>query len=230
MEASVPLTLEQVARAGYREVEFAGYFGVKPAQLRRWLDGAGLTAPSAQVPLQDGELGPIFDAGAELGHRYLVLASPSAEQRRSIEDFRGVAAFLNRAGEEARKRHLSIAYHNHDFEFTDIGGMVPYDVLLSETDPDLVSMEVDLYWMAKAGRDPLRYFGAHSGRFRLCHLKDIDSNGNVADVGSGRLDFAQILRQRRKAGLRHFFVEHDQPANPLQSIRTSYHYLSTLAV
>jgi sugar phosphate isomerase/epimerase len=228
MEASVPLTLEQVARIGYKEVEFAGYFGVRPSQLRKWLDDSGLTAPAAHVSLLDGNLEQIFDAAADLGHRYLVQASLPLGQRRSLDEFRGVAASLNQAGEAARRHQLSVAYHNHDFEFGPIGGMVPYDVLLAETDPSLVWMEMDLYWIAKAGRDPLRYFAAHPGRFRLCHLKDIDGVGRITEVGRGQLDFGQILRQQKKAGLRHFFVEHDHPSDPMASARTSYNYLLKL--
>jgi len=105
---------------------------------------------------------------------------------------------------------------------------VPYDVLLAETDPSLVWMDMDLYWIAKAGRDPLRYFAAHPGRFRLCHLKDIDGVGRITEVGRGQLDFGQILRQQKKAGLRHFFVEHDHPSDPMASARTSYNYLLKL--
>jgi sugar phosphate isomerase/epimerase len=163
-----------------------------------------------------------------VGHRYLVQASLSLQQRRSITAFRRTAAALNQAGAAARRHDLSVAYHNHAFEFRPVGGIVPYDVLLAETDPSLVWMEVDFYWMAKAGRDPLRYFAAHQDRFRLCHLKDIDTSGEMTDVGQGRLDFGRILEHRDSSGLRHFFVEHDRPRDAIGSIRTSYEYLRTL--
>jgi sugar phosphate isomerase/epimerase len=228
MEASVPLTLDQVAKLGYKEVEFAGYFGARLSQLRYWLDNAGLTAPAAHVSLLDGNLEPIFDAAAELGHHYIIQASLPPSWRGSVDGFRGVAQLLNQAGEAARRRGLSVAYHNHDFEFRPLGGMVPYDVILAETEPSLVWMELDLYWIAKAGRDPLRYFAAHPGRFRLCHLKDIDGRGQITDVGQGRVDFRRILNQQAKAGLRHFFVEHDNPRDPLASARVSYNYLHDL--
>jgi sugar phosphate isomerase/epimerase len=230
MEANVRTTLESVARIGYEEVEFAGYFGARPTELRSWLDDLGLAAPAAHVPLLDGKLDQLFDAAAELGHRYLVQASLPLWQRRSLDAFRRVAATLNRAGQAAQVRGLFVAYHNHDFEFRPMGGIVPYDVLLAETDPTLVWFEVDLYWMVKAERDPLRYFAAHPGRFRLCHLKDIDESGKMTEVGRGRLDFRQILAQREKAGLRHLFVEHDRPREPLVSIRTSYNHLRSLSL
>jgi sugar phosphate isomerase/epimerase len=229
MQASVSGTLEQVAKVGYQEVEFAGYYGTPPARLRGWLDTLGLRAPAAHVDLLSGNHEEIFDAAAELGHRYVVQASLPWSQQRSLDAFRRTAETLNRAGQAARSRGLSVAYHNHDFEFRPSGGIVPYDVLLAETDPSLVGMEVDLYWMAKADRDPLRYFAAHPRRFPLCHLKDIDNRGRIADVGAGRLDFQRILAQRGKAGLQHLFVEHDHPPDPLHSIRASYRHLRGLA-
>jgi len=226
MEASVPLTLEQVSQIGYREVEFAGYFGTAPAQLRRWLDDLGLSAPSAHLPLQDEKLEQLMDVAAEVGHRYLILASLPWTQRLTLDGFRRAAAGLNRAGEQARARGLSVAYHNHDFEFSRRGGEVPYDVMLQETDPALVYFEVDFYWMVKAGRDPLAYFHHHPGRFRLCHLKDIDKDGKIVDVGQGRIDFPALLAQRKNAGLQHFFVEHDSPKDALASARSSYRFLT----
>jgi sugar phosphate isomerase/epimerase len=225
METSVPLTLEMVAKIGYREVEFAGYFGARPEQLRRWLDDLGLSSPAAHVPVLDGNLNQLFEAAAVLGHRYLVQASLPPQQRVSADSYRRVAAALNRAGEQARRRDLRVAYHNHDFEFSRRDDAVPYDILLQETDPELVTMELDLYWMTKAKRDPLAYFHHHAGRFRLCHLKDMDQRGRMTEVGRGRVDFPAILSQREKAGLRHFFVEHDHPPDPIASVRASYSYL-----
>lgn len=225
MQTSLPLTLETVARIGYSEVEFAGYFGARPAQLRRWLDDLGLTAPAAHVPLLGGNRDQLFDAAAEVGHRYLVQASLPPQKRLSAESFRRVAAALNRAGEEARRRNLRVAYHNHDFEFARTGDAVPYDILLQETDPELVAMDLDFYWMTKARRDPLAYFHHHPGRFRLCHLKDMDERGKITEVGGGRIDFPSILAERDRAGLHHFFVEHDRARDPLASARASFTYL-----
>jgi sugar phosphate isomerase/epimerase len=170
-----------------------------------------------------------MDDAVVMGHEYLVLASLPLTQRITLDGYRRAVAFLNRAGQQARGRGFAVAYHNHDFEFRDRGGIVPYDVLLAETDPALVWFEVDFYWMAKAGRDPLRYFAAHSGRFRLCHLKDIDERGKITEVGRGRFDFQGILRRRAQAGLRHFFVEHDHPREPLESIRESYRHARSLS-
>jgi sugar phosphate isomerase/epimerase len=230
MQADVGRTLEQVAAIGYREVEFAGYFGESPARLRLLLDAVGLSAPSSHFSLadltKDSERG--FDAAEIIGHRYLVVPSLDPEDRRSLDDYRRVAAALNRAGELARARGLRVAYHNHDFELAPIDGALPYDVLLSETDPALVCFEMDFYWMTRGRADPLAYFERHPGRFHLCHLKDMDRRGEMTDVGAGQIHFRTILLRRAQAGLRHFYVEHDHPADPLASIRASHGFLRKL--
>jgi sugar phosphate isomerase/epimerase len=230
MERDVAGTLEAVAAVGYDEVEFAGYFDETPKRIRTLLDGAGLVAPSSHVPLADLTKHPerTFDAAEVIGHRYIVMPWLDPEDRRSLNDYRRVAEALNRAGELARARRLRVAYHNHDFELAPIDGVLPYDLLLSETDPALVWFEMDFYWMTRGGGDPLAYFGRHPGRFHLCHLKDMDRRGEMADVGAGRIDFRKILRKRAEAGLRHFYVEHDHPADPLASIRASYRFVRLL--
>lgn len=232
MQADVARTLERVAEIGYLEVEFAGYFGAAPRRIRELLDGLGLASPSTHLSLR--ELGPELPRTLELaeaiGHRYLVVPSLDETDRRTLDDFRRVAAALNRAGEAARVRGLQVGYHNHDFELAPIEGIRPYDVLLRETDPALVSFEMDFYWMASGGADPLAYFDRHPGRFHLCHLKDMDPAGDMADVGAGRLDFGALLRRRDEAGLRHFYVEHDHPRDPLGSVRASHRFLRSLEV
>jgi sugar phosphate isomerase/epimerase len=194
------------------------------------LDAVGLSAPSSHVSLADltRNSDRTFDAAEVIGHRYLVVPSLDPEDRRSLDDYRRVAATLNRAAENASARGLRVGYHNHDFELDPIDGLLPYDVLLSETDPTLVYFEMDFYWMTRGGADPLAYFGRHPGRFHLCHIKDMDRRGEMADVGTGRIDFRKILRYREAAGLKHFYVEHDHPSDPLGSIRVSYAFLQRL--
>jgi len=230
MQADVGRTLEKVAAIGYREVEFAGYFGESPARIRMLLDAVGLEAPSSHVSLQDLTLDParIFDAAEVIGHRYLVVPSLDPQDRRSLDDYRRVAAALNRAAEIASTRGLWVGYHNHDFELARIGGVLPYDVLLAQTDPTLVCFEMDFYWMTRGRADPVAYLQRHPGRFHLCHIKDMDRRRKMADVGAGRIDFRKILRHREAAGLRHFYVEHDRPVDPLTSIRASYGFLHKL--
>jgi sugar phosphate isomerase/epimerase len=230
MERNLGRTLEKVAAIGYGEVEFAGFFGQSPARIRKLLDSYGLQAPSGHVSLteltQDAERS--FDAAAAVGHRYVIVPSLDPEDRRTLDDFRRVAESLNRAGQAARSRGLRVGYHNHDFELAPIAGALPYDLLLSETDPELVCFEMDFFWITRGGADPAAYFERYPGRFHLCHIKDMDRRGEMVDVGAGRIDFRRILHQRKAAGLRHFYVEHDQPRDPLAFARNSYDFLHSL--
>lgn len=230
MQQSVERTLEEVARIGYREVEFAGYFGRTPQQIRSLLDANGLAAPSSH----GGDLNTIRTRWAQaledatiVGHRYLVCASlPRSEQ--TADGYKRVAAEFNRAGEEAAKAGITLAYHNHDFEFRPVGDTIGYDLLLAECDPTLVQMQMDLFWIVKGGRDPLAYFAKHPGRFYSVHVKDMDASGAMVDVGAGQLPFAKYFGQAAQAGIRHYFVEHDNPADPLASIRASFEHLARL--
>jgi sugar phosphate isomerase/epimerase len=224
-------TLEKVAQTGYKEVEFAGYYGNKPEEVRKLLDRLGLKAPAAHNSFDafgDGKIEATIAAAKIVGHEYLVCPWLSPLDRISLEKYRGHAAAFNKAGEACRKAGIQFAYHNHDFEFQAIDGKLPYDVLLAQTDPQLVKMELDLFWIKKGGQDALAYFEKYPGRFELCHVKDMDEQGRMTDVGKGKIDFAKIFSHAKQAGLKHFFVEHDEPADPLQSITASCQYLKSL--
>lgn len=223
-------TLEAVRAAGYDEVEFAGYFGHAPATLRRWLDEAGLAAPAAHVGAEDlfgPGLADSIEAASVVGLRWLVLPWIPDGQRLP-DGYRAVADALNAAGETARSAGLRVGYHNHAFEFEALepdSDRTGFDILLDRLDPALVDMEIDFHWSTVGGADPAALFAAHPGRFALCHLKDLDDEGQMTDVGSGRIDWDSIFALSGQAGLRHYFVEHDQPADPLASIRASWRYL-----
>ena len=169
-----------------------------------------------------------IDDAKVMGHEYLIVAYLNDDQRKSLDDYRRHVDLFNSAGETARKSGVKLGYHNHDFEFKPMEGQIPYDLLLSRTDPNLVKLEMDLFWITKAGQSPLTYFSRVPGRIELVHVKDMDASQNMVDVGKGTINWAQIFAERDKAGIRHFFVEHDNPAVPLDSAKTSYTYLSTL--
>ncbi len=223
MEKSVPATLKALAGIGYEQVEFAGYFGEKPAELRKILAGEGLSAPAAHLQLDQlrGDLQQHLDAAVEVGHDYVVLPW-IGESERNEDSYKRLADDLNRWGEACRKAGLIMAYHNHEFEFSPAGDFVPYHHLLDHTDPALVSFELDLFWVRKAGYDPLVYFKQYPGRFPLWHVKDMDTEGNMVDVGAGIIDFPQILAAAGQSGYRYGFVEHDQPGDPLESVTASF--------
>lgn len=223
-------TLESVAAVGYDEVEFAGYFDHAPSEVREHLERLDLAAPAAHLPKQAfaERLDEILEAATAIGHRYLILPWLAPEERQTLEQYAQLAAFANRVGATCREAGLAFGYHNHDFELQPIGGKVPLDLLLEETDPELVTFEIDLFWVAEGGGDPLDYFERYPGRFRLCHVKDRTSDGTMVDVGAGTIDFASIFAAAETAGLEHYFVEHDEPADPIASVTTSYRYLDSL--
>jgi sugar phosphate isomerase/epimerase len=223
-------TIARVAATGYREVEFAGYFEKAPRALRALLDHHGLSAPSAHVSLAPDQWRAALDAAPVIGHGYLVVAWIPAEARRTLDDYKRIAESFNRAGTEARAAGLQFAYHNHDFEFVSLEGRLPYDVLLAETDPQLVQLEIDLYWITKGGQDPLAYFARWPGRVPMVHVKDSAGppDHRMMDVGAGTIDWKRIFARREQAGIRHCFVEHDEPRDAFASIRASYEYLRRL--
>src|SRR5207248_9332962 len=155
----------------------------------------GLAAPSSHVSydaLDDG-LPQVLETAKILGQSHIVCAWIDAELRRKPDGWKRAAERFNRAGEASKKLAIQFAYHNHDFEFASVDGRLPYDVLLAETDPELVKMEMDLYWITKGGQDPVEYFDRHPGRFPFLHVKHMNDNREIADVGSGTIDFARIF-------------------------------------
>ncbi len=231
MQADVEGTLARVAATGYKEVEFAGYFGKTPTEIRALLERFGLSSPAVHVgSLAADAWRASLEAANTIGHRYVVVPWIPAEQRGTLDGWKRVAENFNRVAAEARAGGLQLAYHNHDFEFAPVEGRIPYDVLLESTDPHLVQLEIDLYWMTKGGQDPLTYFQRWPGRIPLVHVKDSAGppDNKMVDVGAGTIDWKRIFARRDQAGIRHFFVEHDQPADLFASIKASYDYLSKL--
>jgi sugar phosphate isomerase/epimerase len=232
-------TLARVAGIGYREVEFAGYFDHSPQQIRAALAHNGLAAPAAHVPFDaiESDWDATLHTAALIGHRYVVCAWIPEERRRTVDDWRRVGQRLNQAAAACRAAGLGFAYHNHSYEFVPLEGHLPYDVLLASTDPALVRLELDLFWITYGGGDPLAYFRRWPGRFPLVHVKDMTPKPApdvapervMADVGRGSIDWRRIFARAQDAGIEHYFVEHDQPADPLASIRASFDYLRRLA-
>jgi sugar phosphate isomerase/epimerase len=226
-------TLASVAKIGYREVEFAGYFGRTPLQVRDALRRHGLAAPSTHLalPASDDAWARALDDAVAIGHAWAVIPWLDASLRRTPDDWSRFAARLDTLGARARQAGLRLAYHNHDFEFSRGPDGRPYfDQLLATTDRTQVDFEMDVYWVTKAGGDPLDYLHRYPGRFPLLHLKDATAapERGMADVGRGTIDFARILSVAGGEGLRHAFVERDEAPDPLASARASYRYLSTL--
>ncbi|MDQ3211045.1 MAG: sugar phosphate isomerase/epimerase [Acidobacteriota bacterium] len=237
-------TLAKVAAIGYKEVEFAGYFKQTPPQVRDALKASGLNAPAAHVDY--GSLGDklqgVIDAAHTIGHTFLVNPWIDESIRSQPGSWKRIAETFNRAGEATRKAGIQFAYHNHQFEFAPVDGMMPYDLLLQECDPALVKMELDLCWIAVAGKDPVEYFKRHPGRFPLVHVKGLSklpAGGAstpidqalpaITDVGRNDvIDWKGIFAHASQAGIKHYFVEHDVSKAPFESLAASYGYLRGL--
>ena len=224
-------TLRSVAAIGYREVELAGLPGVTAQAMRASLKRHGLDAPSMHAnydALRRG-LDDVLEEARLLGASYLACPSVDAEERKTAEHWKRVCQTLNRIGQIVRSRGLVLAYHNHDFEFVQFSdGTTPFHLLMTETDPRDVKIELDVYWVAKAGLDPVQYLKGSQDRIPLVHLKDLASDGSTTEVGGGVLDFERIVRTALLAGVKHLFVEQDTSADPLASIGTSLRFLERL--
>jgi len=231
MKADTSGTLARIAAIGYKEVEFAGYFGRTPREVRALLDRNNLTSPSTHLDLAalDNWQKALDDAKA-IGHEWITIAWIPEEKRRTADDWKTIAAQFNRAALDAKSSGIRFAYHNHDFELKPIEGARPLDILLHDTDPSLVDIEMDIYWVVFGGGDPLEYFNRFPHRFPLVHVKDSAGppDNRMVDVGQGKIDWPAIFSRSDTAGIKHYFVEHDQPADPIATITNSYKYLRSL--
>jgi sugar phosphate isomerase/epimerase len=226
-------TLAKVAAIGYREVEFGGggYDKMDHAALRKTMDRLGLKSPSLHIGYE--ALGSDFDGAVKmaktLGADTVILPYMNAEQR-NAESWKVAVANFNRWAGQLKKVGLDFAYHNHDFEFTTKpDGRSLYDMLLADTDPALVKLELDLFWAVAAGEDPKAIIQRNPGRIYAYHVKDRTADGKMTSVGKGVIDFADIFTLNATAGVKHFYVENDQsPAPYLPDIQTSFATLSRL--
>lgn len=238
-------TIAKVAAIGYKEVEFAGYFGRTPQQVRAVLDANGLASPAAHVDyasLAPDRLPAVLEAAHTIGQTFLVNPWIEPAMRTQPGIWAKIADTYNRAGEACRKAGIQFAYHNHNFEFAPADGKLTYDTLLDACDPKLVKMELDLCWISAAGKDPVEYFRKYPGRFPLVHVKGLSKTvphgaeapidqllPAITDVGHGDvIDWKRIFAHAREAGIEHYFVEHDVAKAPFESLASSYAYLRGL--
>ncbi len=240
-------TLAKLAAIGYREVELGDIVDKPPRVVRDALVRHGLVAPSTHVSYKNlGENWPqVIEDGKIIGHSYIVNPWIDEEVRNQPDGWKRAAETFNRAGDISKKAGIQFAYHNHWLEFIPTSdGKFPYDILLEQCDPDLVKMQMDLCWITVGGQDPLKYFARYPGRFPMVHVKDLKRVPDLAsvrggrfagadmteitEVGSGVIDWKRILSHSEQAGIKHYFVEHDNPRKPMESVRTSYEYLERL--
>jgi sugar phosphate isomerase/epimerase len=243
-------TLARIASLGYKEVEFAGYFGHTPEQVREALKKHGLKSPAAHLDYptvsDPSKWSKALKDAATIGQTFLVNPWIDESIRNQPDAWKRAADVYNTAGAAAKQHGIQFCYHNHNFEFyprQDAGGKQPFEILLESCDPKLVKMELDLCWISAAGKDPLDYFRRYPGRFPLVHVKGLrkvpspsadptpipDVLPDVTDVGHDDvIDWKRIFAASKEAGIRHYFVEHDGPKRPFDSLKASYDFVSAL--
>lgn len=221
----IEAAMQKVADIGYKFIEPFGYenrkfFGKTPEEFRKMIEGMGMSMPSVhsvtEVSSGGGkdaiisQMKTTAEDALNIGAEYLVWAYLKEEERTSIDDYKRHIETWNQFGEICKEAGIQFAYHNHDFEFIDFDGQKPYDLILQETDPDNVKMELDLYWITKAGESAVEYFKKAPGRFPLWHVKDMHADDKFfAPVGDGVVEFDKIFNAREKAGNQYIFVEQD---------------------
>lgn len=238
MSADAKGTLQKVADAGYAYVEAAGYsegkfYGMEPAEFKSYLESIGLSARSSHMGMVNLENADqlITDTKAA-GIEYFVIPVPPMGMFTFGPDGMGMKGtpeelveILNTLGEKCAAAGLNLLYHNHDFEFMENEeGIVVADYILENTDPAQVNFQMDLFWVTKAGANPMEYFAKYPGRFKAWHVKDMNPEGEFAPVGTGSINFAQILAQKEQAGMELYFVEQDRTfdLDPLEAIKISH--------
>ena len=237
--------IQKVAAAGYNEVEMYGlsadnkFYGLTVKELAQVLKDNNLKSPSGHYApekfLFDNGHGDdvknFCEVGHALGHQYIIIPFLKEEKRKTIDQYKMLAERMNKAAEICKKANLQLAYHNHDFEFIDLNGEHGYDIFLNNTDKDLVKFEMDLYWVVRAGYDPVELFKKHPGRFHFWHVKDMDKADRTknTEVGNGTVDFNKIFANAKLAGVKHYIMEQENNYMPdiFTSIKTSCSYIKT---
>jgi len=253
----VPGTLKQLRQIGFLEVETAGFGKYSAREFRTMLDDAGLKAPSAHLRFAGTDFGPVFDDAKTLGAHYATSSSQAtvnppprpaglpAGQRPAmaplgLDGFTRLAEQMNDIGTKAKAAGLQYAYHNHNYEFEKMpDGSFGYDVLVHNTDHDLVKFEIDCGWMCAGGADPVAYFTKYPGRFKMIHVKEFQAMKGPStslsgaarpqgtDLGQGFIDYKRIFAAGRKAGIEHAFSEQENPfpVSQMASAKVAYEFL-----
>jgi sugar phosphate isomerase/epimerase len=224
-------TLTRLSQLGYKEVEWWGTYPLTAVEIRGLLDEKGLAAPSVHIGIPREQAGwtPIFESARALGHRWITAASPPF-QARTTDDWKRLAGAFNESGKRVRDAGYRFAFHNHSEGMRVVDGKRPFEIVLAETDPELVWFELDVHWAYAGGADALDLITRYPTRFRMMHIKDSAGAPDFkqADVGQGTYPWPQLLAAADKAGVEHYFVEHDSPADAMIFAKTSFEYLAGL--
>lgn len=224
-------TLTALSKIGYNNLEPYGFdgnfYGHSAKEFRKMCNDLGMDITSTHAGITVDNASEYAEKAAEAGLEYLILPSFSGRPDKTLEDYIKVAIEMNQIGEITKKAGIQFGYHNHNHEFRLIKGKLPYDVLLDETDPALVTFEMDIFWIVKGGQDPLQYFDKHPDRFELWHVKDMGNDGETCIIGNGHIKFKDLLKHYKKSGLKSIFYEQEQysEGTPIYCATQSYRYI-----
>ena len=229
-------TLEKIAGIGYDTLEAAGYkdglfYGLQPEEFKKLVHGFGMKVTSSHLTFADDELPEVLLAHKAAGIDYIVWPWIGQDDRKSIAQYLALAGKFNTIGKLCRENGLHFGYHNHAFEFDPIEEEIPYRILLENTDPDHVFMQLDLYWIIYAGHDPIDWFKKYPGRFKQWHVKDMKAGEEkkMTEVGTGIIDYKKIFDHSTLAGMKSFFMEQDRiEGDAFESIQISYSNLKSM--
>ena len=238
--------LAKVAKAGYKEVETfgydkdKGYWGLQSKEFAKVLKDNGLSTPSGHYGIDSffgkgdtEELKRYIEVAKIIGQSYITIPSLNGEFIKSVDECKAVADKMNKAADICKASGLKLGYHNHNFEWKPLGGGATfYDTILAHTDPKLVHMEMDIFWVVRAGQDPVKILEKHPGRYALVHIKDRDKTKTDlnTEIGKGSIDFKTIIPKAKAAGVTHFIVEQENFTNidPYTSIKESADYVKNV--
>lgn len=233
MRENMEASFAKMAEIGYKEVELYNLMGKSASQVKKILDDNGLVSPSMHVDLHQlvgDNLKTEIENAHTLGEKYITLAWLAEEERKSLDQYKRHMEVFQKAGEACKAAGLQFVYHNHEFEFMPLEGVLPFELMMDQLSNDIMTAELDLHWIIDAGKDPLDYFAKYPGRFPMCHIKDRSNSGEMMNVGKGDIDFNAILAKSSQAGLKHFFVEHDNPVNEIEFMTDSYNAIKTFEI
>ncbi|MFN3488726.1 MAG: sugar phosphate isomerase/epimerase family protein [Emticicia sp.] len=224
----------------------SGFFGRTPQDIKKLLTDNGLSTPGTHTDLDTLEqnMGALAEAAHLMGWKYVTLPAIPDDRRKTLDDYKRIAESFNKIGAEAKKNGIRFGYHNHGYGIKPMDGQIPLQIVLDNTDPNLVFFEMDIFWTTCGGANPIEYLTKYPNRYKMLHLKDMTSKKQfsgdgggmqdwmpmfslMASAGDGVLDLQGIVKKAKEVGVEHFFVEQDMVANPQVALKRSSDYLTS---
>lgn len=273
LEQDLPGTMAMLSKMGYKAMELygpypfsseagkkrweavipsvgfsgSGFFNRGIQEFKKIVSDQGIAIPSMHTDLDtlDKNMPQLAEAAHILGSEFVVLPALPDDKRKTLDDYKKAADLFNKIGAEAKKSGIKYAYHNHGYGLSPMEGKIPLNIILDNTDPKTVFLEMDLFWTTAGGADPISLLKKHSGRYKLMHIKDMSKKvkfsgdggdakqwielwGYMTTAGNGVLDLKTILTTAKKNGVQHFIVEQDMVAEPEKALKLSHDYLAFL--